>query len=68
MSVLPCDIKPEQLIGKKLKIAMGVLDMFGMKYRITRIDGDYLIVTRDYDPGRFNLQVDDGIVTTVGMG
>jgi hypothetical protein len=61
-------VKAAQLVGKKYELVRGVLELLEAKYRVTRIDKDSFIVTRDYNPERFNLAVDDGIVTSVGMG
>lgn len=63
-------ISEEDLIGKTEKEAVELLsELTGRRrYRITRRDTEHYIITMDFCMDRFNLELDDGIVTEVEMG
>lgn len=56
------------LIGLSKAEAIDILKSNGSSYRISKQQGHYNIVTRDYHPERFNLEIEDGIVVKVTMG
>lgn len=37
-------------------------------WRIARIDDEFLPLTDDFNPGRITFQIDDGVVTSAGLG
>lgn len=55
------------LIGKTKEEAIKELEESNTSYRITREDDKSYIVTRDYRPSRYNLEITNGIVTKVFM-
>lgn len=56
----------EDLIGKTEEEAITLL--VGKKFRIVKRDGQYFGITMDYCAGRFNLEIENHIVTAVRMG
>ena len=56
------------LMGKHEVDAKKILDYSKAQYRITRRDQSYFVLTRDYNPHRINLEIDEGVVTGVSRG
>ena len=57
-----------ELIGKKIEEVRAILEEKKLDYRTVRKDDDNYIVTCDFKPERFNLELDNGIVTAVSFG
>ena len=45
-----------------------VFDQIEVNYRIASKDGNYFILTRDYDPDRVNLHIDNDVVVKYNWG
>ena len=58
--------KGVDLIGRSVAEAKELLK--DEKYRVARCDKSYYVGTRDVNISRFNLEIDDGVVTSVEMG
>jgi hypothetical protein len=58
---------PQDLIGQTEAVAIQKINTAGMKYRVMQRDGESFMGTMDFDPTRFNLSIDNGIVTSVTM-
>jgi len=56
------------LIGKTEAEAKAILAKQELSYRIVMRDGEYYIVTADFNPKRINLSIVDGIVTCATLG
>ena len=61
-------MKTEDLVGLSKDAAIAKLKKAKLSYRMRREDRNYFVGTADLKPGRFNLSVDNGIVTEVRMG
>lgn len=61
-------MKSEELIGLSKDEAIAKLKKAKLPYRMRREDGNSFIGTADLRPERFNLYVENGIVTEVKMG
>lgn len=56
------------LIGKTLNQAQFFCDEAGTPHRVTKLDGNDLIVTCDYVPERVNFEVEKDIIINVTFG
>ena len=56
------------LIGKTYEEAKHLIKCSNYRYRVTRKDSAYYAITMDFDAGRLDLELDNGIVTQVGIG
>lgn len=56
------------VIGQTKASAMQILKDLGFSFRVTKEDGVAGICTRDYDPHRVNIEVQNGIVTGCHKG
>lgn len=56
------------IVGMPEVQAIGLLLVAGFTYRISRRDGNYHILTRDYKRDRANLTIENSIVTKVTIG
>lgn len=55
------------LVGQTEEDAIKMIEAAGMKYRVMKRDGESFMGTMDFDPMRFNLTVENGIVTEIRM-
>ena len=53
-------IAPEKLVGKDIHTVTQIMDTLNIKYRVVRERG---LITADYDPERYTLQVDEELVS-----
>lgn len=60
--------KMEDLIGQNAKEVINYLRKKNIKTRIVQEDGQNYILTRDYQPARYNFYVKHGLITSVKMG
>lgn len=56
------------LKGQTKTEAMKILESLGISFRVTKEDGRVGVCTRDYDPSRMNLEIEDGIVVEYHKG
>lgn len=56
------------IVGEPLEGVKQSLETSQIRYRVSKIDGKACILTRDYDPQRVNLVVENGIVIEVNRG
>lgn len=56
------------LIGLSKEAAVSTLEEMEMPYRIISEDGNYYVLTMDYRPGRINLTIINGVVTSTRFG
>ena len=56
------------LLNRPEKEVINELKRKNARYRIVGRDGESFVITMDYNPGRYNLYITDGIVTRVRMG
>ena len=57
-----------ELVGKNLNEVMEWLNRMDKRYRITSRDGNAYVITCDYRPERYNLDIVDGKVVKISMG
>lgn len=64
------EFDPNQIVDMTSEVAAILLESFGFTLRIVRFAGNDLIVTRDFNPKRINVSVDDGsrIFSITGIG
>jgi hypothetical protein len=58
----------EFLIGKTLEEAASYAKENGLKLRISASNGTPLLLTCDLNPGRLNIEVEEGLVRSVKIG
>lgn len=56
------------LIGYPLDRVKNTLQNIQSRYRVVCKDGEYYLITQDYNPARYNLYVENNIVVKVEMG
>lgn len=61
-------VDPSKFIGLSLDDARNQIMGYGYSSRVTKVDGRALIVTRDYDPLRLNLSIENNRVVNVTVG
>lgn len=54
--------KKVHVVGLPLSEAIKLIQANGGSYRLTKVNGESMIVTMDFRPQRANLEVEDGIV------
>ena len=57
-----------QIKGLERQHAEELLKKAGHRYRVVRVDGQPRVVTADYNPNRFNLHIQDGVVVDCYTG
>jgi hypothetical protein len=57
----------QDMIGEREEDVIEKIEKAGMKYRIMKKDGESFMGTMDFDPMRFNLTIENGIVTNIEM-
>lgn len=62
------ELKPSDIVGKKKVDAVRLIEGKGLCCRITSEDGKYFVMTADFHPDRFNLDVKDGVVVNAALG
>lgn len=58
----------EAMIGKPVSFVEPELDDLSVRHRRSKKDGQYYMLTRDYDPNRYNLTIENDIVTEITLG
>lgn len=64
---LPMKTPEITLVGQTEEDAIKLLEAASSRYRVVKRDGESFMVTMDFDPMRFNLIVENGIVTEITM-
>ncbi len=62
------ELSTDDFVGLTQADAEALADENILIWRTVRIDDQQFAVTRDFNPGRLNFEVDDGIVTKVTLG
>jgi len=62
---VPMNTPEITLVGQTEEDAIKLLEAAGSKYRVIKRDGESFMGTMDFDPMRFNLIVENGIVTEI---
>ena len=57
-----------ELKGQTKAEAIKILETLGISFRVTKEDGRVGVCTRDYDPTRANLEIENGIVVECHKG
>jgi hypothetical protein len=59
---------PEVFVGMSLDDARCQIGGYGYTTRITKVDNHHIVVMKDYDPLRVNLQIEGNKVTKATIG
>jgi hypothetical protein len=59
---------PQQLIGQTEIHVNELINNAGMDFRVMKRDGESFLGTADFNPERFNLEIENGIITNVYLG
>ena len=62
------DLSTDDFLGLTEAEAAAIAEENAIVWRVTRIDDSSNGVTDDFNPGRLNFQIDDGIITSVSLG
>ena len=60
--------RADLLLGFREVDAQRCAEELGWSFRVGRRDGEFFALTMDYSPQRVNVEVDDDIVTLIGVG
>lgn len=58
----------DDLLGLEESVAIKLLKDSNSSFRITKRDNQHYIVTRDFKPERFNLEIKDALIVKVTKG
>lgn len=61
-------LKPSDVIGKKKKEAVRLIESNGLVCRVSCEDGKWNILTAEINADRFNIEIQDGIVVNAAIG
>jgi len=56
------------VVGKSAPEAKKFLDNAGVRYRVVQEDGESFVITMEYNPGRANLTITNGMVVDQTWG
>jgi hypothetical protein len=56
------------LIGIPIADAIGIVEKYHLIYRIVCNDGNYYVVTRDFNKNRINFTIEKGVVVDAASG
>ena len=62
------DLTTDDFLGLTEQEAAAIAEENIITFRVTRIDDQLFDVTEDFNPGRLNFQIDDGVITSVSTG
>ena len=62
------DLAVDDFVGLAIADAEALADESIITHRTVRVDDEFFAVTEDYNPGRLNFEVDDGVVSAVTLG
>jgi len=62
------DLSTDDFVGLTEAEAAAIAEENTIPWRISRIDGEFFDLTEDFNPGRLTFQIDDGIITSAGLG
>lgn len=62
------DLTTDDFVGLTEADALAIVEPQLIEYRITRVDDEFFAGTDDYNPGRLNFEIDDGIITSATLG
>ena len=62
------DLTTDDFIGLTEQEAAAVAEENIITYRVVRIDDEFFAVTEDFNPGRLNFEIDNGVITIVTTG
>lgn len=62
------DLTAEDFLGLSERAADAIVQENLLSARTVRVDDESFPVTEDFNPGRLNFEVDDGIITAVSLG
>lgn len=62
------DLTTDDFVGLTEAEAADIADPQLIPWRVTRVDGEFFAVTEDYNPGRLNFEIDEGVITVVTLG
>lgn len=63
---IPLD--PDSYVGVSYSLVKADLAARGFEYRVASIDGECFAMTCEFVPNRYNLHIDDCLVTEVSVG
>ncbi|MFZ9780104.1 MAG: hypothetical protein ACO3EM_08050, partial [Ilumatobacteraceae bacterium] len=60
--------RADLLLGFREADAQRCAEELGWAFRVGRRDGESFALTMDYSPQRVNVEIDDDVVTLIGVG